>query len=103
MDAVGSVAEKEGTTPAQVALSWARNRPGVASVIIGARDLRQLGQNLGAADLSLDEESTELLDRVSQPRPNDYPYGPFGRKQVGRYIDSSAAVLGEVFTPAQPH
>jgi hypothetical protein len=38
---------------------------------------------------------------VSQPRPNDYPYGPFGRKQVERYIDSSDQVLGELFAPSQ--
>jgi aryl-alcohol dehydrogenase-like predicted oxidoreductase len=100
IDVLRSVAESEGATPAQVALSWAANQPGVASAIIGARDLRQLNQNLEAADLHLNEESTALLDQVSQPHPNDYPYGPFGRKQVDRYIDSSEQVLSELFTAA---
>lgn len=97
MDVLRSVAEEEGATPAQVALSWVTNQPGVTCSIIGARNMRQLGQNLDAADLHLSDESAALLDRVSQPRPNDYPYGPFGRKQVERYINSSDPVLGELF------
>jgi aryl-alcohol dehydrogenase-like predicted oxidoreductase len=98
IDVVRAVAEKTGATPAQVALSWATNRPGVTSSIIGARNTRQLEQNLAAADVQLDDESTALLDKVSEPTPNDYPYGPFGIKQNGRYIDSSAEVLGELFS-----
>jgi aryl-alcohol dehydrogenase-like predicted oxidoreductase len=101
IDVLRSVAKDEGATPAQVALSWVTNQPGVTSSIIGARNLRQLGQNLKAADLRLNDESAALLDKVSQPRPNDYPYGPFGRKQVERYIDSSDQVLGELFAPSQ--
>lgn len=99
LDVLRSIAEEEGATPAQVALSWATNQPGVTSSIIGARNMRQLGQNLAAADLRLDDESTALLTKVSQPHPNDYPYGPFGTKQVGRYVDSSTQVLGELFEP----
>jgi aryl-alcohol dehydrogenase-like predicted oxidoreductase len=97
IDTLRSVAEDEGATPAEVALSWATNQPGVTAPIIGARDLRQLDQNLGAADLHLDDASTERLDQVSQPRPNDYPYGPFGRTQVKRYVDSSDQALRELF------
>jgi len=89
LDVVRSVAAKLGLTPGQVALSWVANRPAVTAPIIGATNLQQLEGNLAAADLDLDEESTAVLDEVSAPTPNDYPYGPFGVKQRGRYIDSS--------------
>ena len=36
------------------------------------------------------------LDEVSAPTPDDYPYGPFGEKQRGRYVDSSEQVIREL-------
>jgi hypothetical protein len=36
------------------------------------------------------------LDDVSAPTPDDYPYGPFGETQRGRYVDSSEQVIGEL-------
>jgi aryl-alcohol dehydrogenase (NADP+) len=97
LEVLHSVAQDEEATAPQVALSWVTNRPAVGCSIIGARNMRQLSENLAAADLRLKETSTALLDQVSHPRPNDYPYGDFGRKQVGRYVASSEAVLGELF------
>lgn len=98
VDALRTIADDEGAPPAQIALAWAGAQPGITSVVIGARNLRQLGQNLAAADHHLSEEAAARLDHLGKPRPNDYPYGPFGRKQVGRYVDSSDAVLTEVFS-----
>jgi aryl-alcohol dehydrogenase-like predicted oxidoreductase len=97
LDAVRDVAAAHGVTPTQVAYSWIANRPSVIAPIIGAKTLEQLEENLVAADLDLDAESTALLDAVSAPRPNDYPYGPFGDKQRGRYVDSSEQVISELF------
>jgi aryl-alcohol dehydrogenase-like predicted oxidoreductase len=102
IDVLRSVAHEEEATPAQVALSWATSQPGVTSTVIGARNMRQLDENLKAADMHLDDESAARLNKASQPRPNDYPYGAFGRKQADRYIDSSDQVLGELFAPTQP-
>lgn len=101
IDVLRSLAAEAAATPAQVALRWATDQPGVSSSIMGARNMSQLSENLGAADLQLDDTATVLLERVSRPRPNDYPYGPFGRKQTDRYVDSSAQVLSELFDP--PH
>jgi len=53
--------------------------------------------NIAAADLDLGSDATELLDTVSAPTANDYPYGPFGTKQRDRYIDSSDQAIGELF------
>ena len=97
LDVARDIADATGTTPAQVALIWVTNRPGVVAPIIGAKTLKQLEQNLPAGDLMLDADATRRLDEVSAPTPNDYPYGPFGEKQRGRYIDSSDQAISELF------
>jgi aryl-alcohol dehydrogenase-like predicted oxidoreductase len=97
LDAVRSIAQKLGVTPTQIAYSWVINRPGVTAPIMGARTTQQLESNLAAADLELDEASTALLDEVSAPTPNEYPYGPFGVKQRDRYVDSSNQAIGELY------
>ncbi|MGM9451617.1 aldo/keto reductase, partial [Klebsiella sp. K47] len=68
------MAEGRGVSMAQVALSWLADRPAVTSVILGARTVEQLDDNLGAADLHLSEEETTLLTDVSAPIVDDYPY-----------------------------
>ncbi|MBT2555278.1 hypothetical protein [Arthrobacter sp. ISL-5] len=45
----------------------------------------------------MDAEATTRLDEVSAPTPNDYPYGPFGEKQRGRYVHSSDQAISELF------
>ena len=97
LDAVQAVASKLGAEPSQVAYSWVTNRPGVTAPIMGAKTLKQLEANLAAADLELDEDSTKLLDDVSAPTTNEYPYGPFGVKQRDRYVDSSNQAIGELY------
>lgn len=60
-----AVARETGGTPAQVAIRWCMDRPGVASPILGARTARQLEDNLGALEITLDAGQQERLDRVS--------------------------------------
>ncbi len=86
LEAVQSVAESLGASMAQVALAWLRDRPAVSSVILGARTVEQLEQNLAAADLVLPVALTEQLDRVSAPEPADYPYGGPGQEQRSRSL-----------------
>ncbi|MFD3308677.1 aldo/keto reductase [Streptomyces sp. NPDC058694] len=90
VDAVFRVAGETGATPAQVALSWVAHRTGVTSAIIGARDMKQLADNLGAADLHLDPDAVALLDNASDPSPAPYPYGPFGLAQSDRTVNGGA-------------
>jgi aryl-alcohol dehydrogenase-like predicted oxidoreductase len=96
LDAVRQIAKQIGATPSQVALSWVTNRPAVSSTIIGARTIKQLADNLAAADLQLNPEATAQLDNVSAPTPDEYPYGRFGSLQRARYIDSSDQALREL-------
>jgi aryl-alcohol dehydrogenase-like predicted oxidoreductase len=97
LDAVRDIAAAHDVTLSQVAYSWVTNRPGVTAPIIGAKTLDQLEQNLVAGDLVLTEQQTSRLDEVSTPRPNDYPYGPFGVKQRDRYVESSDQAITELF------
>lgn len=65
VDAVITAADGLGTSPLAVALAWARDRPGVASAIVGARDLAQLTGVLVAEDLELPAAISAALDDVS--------------------------------------
>jgi aryl-alcohol dehydrogenase-like predicted oxidoreductase len=67
------IAEQRGVSPAEVALAWLLGRPGITSLVIGARTEAQLTDNLRAAELKLTLEETERLDDVSLP-PLLYPY-----------------------------
>ncbi|WP_328315451.1 aldo/keto reductase [Streptomyces sp. NBC_00388] len=92
VDALRRVAEDNGVAPAQAALSWVINRPGVTSAIVGARTLDQLAGNLTAADLRLDPDSTRALDIASDPNPAPYPYGAFGSAQRDRTANDPEAL-----------
>jgi aryl-alcohol dehydrogenase-like predicted oxidoreductase len=81
IDAVGKIAESRGVSMAQVALAWTADRPAVTSVILGARTVEQLDDNLAAAGLHLSDDETQLLDAASDPIVGDYPYGLPGRRQ----------------------
>jgi len=86
IDAVQAVAEARGASMAQVALAWLVDRPMMTSVILGARTMEQLQDNLGAAGLHLTAEEYERLDAASDPAPADYPYGGPGVDQRAREI-----------------
>ncbi len=65
-EAVIAVAARLGRTPSQVALAWVASQPGITSPIFGARTAEQLEDNLGAADLTLDDEARKRLEEASQ-------------------------------------
>jgi aryl-alcohol dehydrogenase-like predicted oxidoreductase len=67
------IAQAHGVSAAQVALAWLLKRPGVTSVIVGARTQEQLADNLAAAELELQEEERARLEKVSRP-PLLYPF-----------------------------
>jgi aryl-alcohol dehydrogenase-like predicted oxidoreductase len=87
VDAVRQVAEGRGASMAQVALAWLGQRPTVSSVILGARTVEQLEDNLGATDLDLSPEEVSRLDEASIIDVGDYPYGPLGVQQRRRRLE----------------
>jgi aryl-alcohol dehydrogenase-like predicted oxidoreductase len=86
IDAVREVAEGRGVPMSQVALAWVADRPAVTSVILGARSVTQLDENLGAADLHLSDKEAERLTNASAPLVADYPYGAPGSEQRSRSL-----------------
>jgi aryl-alcohol dehydrogenase-like predicted oxidoreductase len=85
--AVTAIAEQHDATPSQVAIAWLLARPAMTSVILGARTVAQLVDNLGASDLELSTAELSRLSDVSAPRADDYPYGSAGVAQRERKID----------------
>jgi aryl-alcohol dehydrogenase-like predicted oxidoreductase len=72
VDVLTGIARDRGVTPAQVALNWVLNKPGVDTVILGARDEAQLIDNLAADAWRLSKEEMARLDDVSA-LPEPYP------------------------------
>ena len=73
VDALDEVAAETGKTIPQIALNWLLRRPSIATVIIGARDERQLRDNLGAVGWNLTAGQIAKLDQASAV-PRIYPY-----------------------------
>ncbi len=61
-------ADKQGVTPAQVALAWLLHQPQVASVLVGASSAAQLDDNLAAADVSLSAAATGAPGSIDRAR-----------------------------------
>ncbi|NDJ60907.1 MAG: aldo/keto reductase [Chloroflexi bacterium] len=66
-DVLREVGNRHDASPARVALAWTMSRPAVTSVIIGARKLEHLDDNIKAADLKLTPEDFEAINKVSDP------------------------------------
>jgi aryl-alcohol dehydrogenase-like predicted oxidoreductase len=73
IDALVEIGEARGVSAAQVALAWMLGRPGISSVVVGARTDEQLADNLAAADLELSDAEVARLEGVSRP-PLIYPH-----------------------------
>ena len=73
IETVVAIADEHGVSPAQVSLAYALAKPGITSVIVGARTEEQLTDNLGAADVVLTDDELSRLDDVSA-QPLLYPY-----------------------------
>jgi aryl-alcohol dehydrogenase-like predicted oxidoreductase len=83
VDALEAVAERKGATIAQVALAWVLAQPAISSVIIGAKTIEQLEDNLRAADVSLTQDEIAALSAVTQPRLQ-YPQWMIERQNAAR-------------------
>ena len=66
-DRCAQVASRRGVPPAQVALAWLFQRPGVTAPIVGATKLEQLDQAVDALAVKLDAEEVRFLEERYQP------------------------------------
>ncbi len=81
VDTIAAIAAETARSSAQVSLNWLLRRPGVTAPIVGARNMAQLDDNLGATGWSLSEEQVRRLDQASH-RPLPYPYETHARLGV---------------------
>jgi aryl-alcohol dehydrogenase-like predicted oxidoreductase len=90
------IGKAHGVSAAQVSLAYTLAKPAVTSLIVGARTVEQLSDNLAAADLVLSPDEIDRLDQVSG-EPLRYPYwhqaatssdrlGPADLSLLGRHI-----------------
>ena len=70
--AMRPIADAHGCSVARVALAWCLAQPHVTSVIIGAKDEKQLGDNIAATELVLTKDELAKLDAASA-LPSEYP------------------------------
>jgi aryl-alcohol dehydrogenase-like predicted oxidoreductase len=81
--AMREIGERHGVSVARVALAWLLAKSHVMSIIIGAKTVEQLDDNLAAVDLELTAEDVARLDEVSE-LPMEYPAWMFARQGGGR-------------------
>ena len=93
VDALVEIGEAHGVSAAQVALAWLLGRPGVTSLIVGARTDEQLADNLAAADLELSADERGRLDVLSAP-PLLYPFWHQAATASDRLGPADLALLG---------
>ncbi len=73
VDVLKEITSQKGISVAQLSLAWTLSRPGVSSIVAGARNAAQLRDTLKAVDIRLTAEESEMLNAVSRP-PLLYPY-----------------------------
>jgi len=100
LDAMAPIAKTHDCSPARISLAWLLAKPVVTSVILGAKRLDQLQDNLAAEELNLSADEIKILDEVSA-LPPEYPGWmlPFqsgdrlgdAARPIGKYILNSSA------------
>jgi len=87
IDVMVKIGERYNTSAARVALSWIKDKPGVGSVIIGAKNQEQLLDNLACTQLQLSQDDMKELDAISALAP-EYPGWMVDRQLTGRFPES---------------
>jgi aryl-alcohol dehydrogenase-like predicted oxidoreductase len=67
VDELEIIAKAHDTSVASVALAWVHAKPGVTSIIIGARRMSQFEDNIRALDVTLTAEELARLDAITEP------------------------------------
>jgi aryl-alcohol dehydrogenase-like predicted oxidoreductase len=96
VDMLVEIGESHGVSAAQVAIAWLLTRPGIVSVIVGARTDEQLADNLGAAELALSQDEIDRLEAVSRP-PLIYPHWHQAKTAADRLSAADLALLAPHF------
>jgi aryl-alcohol dehydrogenase-like predicted oxidoreductase len=90
LKALHKVAQRHGVSMARVAYAWTVQRPGISSVIVAARKIEHLDDNLEAINLKLSSADIKLLNDVSDPGT---PYPKWMVLQLDQAEDPRPKVL----------
>jgi aryl-alcohol dehydrogenase-like predicted oxidoreductase len=95
LDVMASIAKSHECSAARVSLAWLLAKPVVTSIIIGAKRLDQLQDNLAAVELTLTADELKQLDEVSV-LPPEYPGWmlPFQGADRLEPVDRAALIRG---------
>jgi aryl-alcohol dehydrogenase-like predicted oxidoreductase len=83
IDAMRPIAAAHGVSVARIALAWLLHKPAVTTVIIGAKTIEQLDDNIAATTVKLTSEELAALDKVSA-LPSEYPGWMIERQNASR-------------------
>jgi len=89
IDAMREIADAKGVSVARIALAWLLHQKAVTSVIVGAKRLEQLDDNIAATEVRLSDDELVRLDEVSA-LPSEYPgwmldrQGDYRREQLAQ-------------------
>jgi aryl-alcohol dehydrogenase-like predicted oxidoreductase len=87
IDLMARIGENHNASAARVALAWMLTRPGVTSIIIGAKRIDQLIDNIECTLLKLNVEELGELEAISALAP-EYPAWMVERQMTGRYPEN---------------
>jgi aryl-alcohol dehydrogenase-like predicted oxidoreductase len=87
IEVMAKIGEHHNASVARVALSWTKDKPGVGSVIIGAKSQEQLLDNIACTALQLSQDELKELDTVSALTP-EYPGWMVDRQLTGRFPEN---------------
>jgi len=94
IDVMRPIAKAHGVSVANIALAWLLHQDTVTSVIIGAKTLDQLEDNLNAVNIELSGHDLQLLDEVSA-LPPEYPQWMISRQAAGRSPGEPSDIVKE--------
>lgn len=94
VDAMRPIAEGRGVSVANIALAWLLHQNWVTSVLIGAKTMDQLEDNLNAVNVELGASELRQLDEVSA-LPPEYPQWMIERQSSGRRPGESTGFEGD--------
>ena len=83
IDVITEVGKEHNATPAQIALAWVRQQPGITSTIIGAKTGNQLNDNIKSTEITLSTAQLDKIDAVSALQ-KEYPQWMVERQSGGR-------------------
>jgi len=83
IDVMEPIAQSKNVSVAQIALAWLLHQPVVTTVIIGAKKMEQLEDNLKAVDVTFTQDELDKLNEASKLTP-EYPAWMLTRQSADR-------------------